>query len=188
MLSVRTENRSSAKHPVMACRDEIPDSVQSDSRARRRSCDRLLAGGRLVPLMAFVAFGAPCLRGCDNDKEPAPKGQGAALVFSSCTICHVDLQEQLARGAHGPARVMCGSCHGESQGHVSDEHNEVKPDRMFAADTASGLCGECHKEQYDRAAAAAGALGCTVCHGAHEVLTGKRAKKATRGLGVKEPH
>jgi hypothetical protein len=110
------------------------------------------------------------------------------LAFSSCTICHVDLQEQLAKGAHGPVGVTCASCHGASQGHVSDEHNEVKPDRMFTADAASGLCGECHNEELGKAAGMQAAPGCVACHGAHEILAGRAAKQARKRLGAKKPH
>ena len=44
------------------------------------------------------------------------------------------------------ARVPnCTGCHGPSKGHVADEQNGVKPDRIPRGDAIAGLCKECHQ-------------------------------------------
>ena len=45
---------------------------------------------------------------------------------------------------HVKAGTDCVACHGPSQGHVADERNNVKPDRLPRAAAISGLCATCH--------------------------------------------
>jgi hypothetical protein len=143
---------------------------------------------RIVRIIVLVLLGARGGGGCDHKDTQAPEPQPVAMVFSECTMCHVDLQEQLVIGAHGSAGLTCASCHGESRGHVTDEHNEVKPDRRFTEETATGLCGECHADHLGKAEAAGPAANCVQCHGVHDILAGKRAKKMKRRLRLKKPH
>ena len=115
------------------------------------------------------------------------RGQtGPSLATGRCLMCHIDLFEQLRGGKHGPdgADLGCESCHGESLGHVRDEHNVVKPDRMFSSADPAGvaaitdLCGLCHAAEADEYRAAAAALterepplpSCTGCHGSHRLV------------------
>ena len=143
---------------------------------------------RIARIIVLILLGARGGGGCDHEKAQTPEPQPVAMVFSKCTMCHVDLQEQLAIGAHGPAGLTCASCHGESQGHVTDEHNDVKPDRRFTKETSLSLCGECHKDQLRKADAVGLAPNCVQCHGAHDILAGKRAKKMKRRLRLKKLH
>jgi len=128
--------------------------------------------------LVALALGARGLAGCDHQ---APEQQKPALVFSRCTMCHVDIQEQVGQGRH--AALGCESCHGDSQPHVSDEHNNVKPDRVFTPETSSELCGECHQEQLQKARAQAGPKPispCITCHSGHRILSKKQPRKAAR--------
>ncbi len=61
----------------------------------------------LVWLAAAAALGVRC-PGCDDGRQRPAKVQEPApmLAFSSCMICHVDLEEGLAKGAHGRAGVV----------------------------------------------------------------------------------
>jgi hypothetical protein len=142
---------------------------------------------RVAQVLALIALGAR--GGCDRHEKPQPRPpKGPAIAFSACTICHVDLQEQLARGAHGPAGVTCASCHGDSQGHVTDEHNNVKPDRLFTAETAPALCGECHEPEYQAARAHEQPPSCVECHEAHEIAVGEQARRLEAERQRKRPH
>jgi hypothetical protein len=114
-------------------------------------------------------------------KPQAPSGVG----YGRCLICHVDLVEQLQSGPHGAegAKLKCETCHGESEGHVRDEHNDIKPDRLFGSDSEQevaalvDLCGQCHQKMADDYREALGNLQerepalptCTGCHGSHKV-------------------
>ncbi len=116
---------------------------------------------------------------------PAARGAGAPpMLFGRCSVCHIDLQEELARGAHGPAKIQCETCHGASDGHVADEHNNVKPDRLFSRKTAPALCAQCHKEQLAGARALLGEPDCLACHGAHETLAGDPPPPTVRNANL----
>ena len=110
---------------------------------------------------------------------------GGGVSGGRCLICHVDLVEQLGAGRHGAegARLTCETCHGESEGHVRDEHNKVKPDRTSGSDTQEArvalvdLCAQCHQKQADDYRDALAKMkrrepalpSCTGCHGSHRV-------------------
>ena len=144
-------------------------------------------GGFLLTLAA-CAMVAVIGQGQDGTKAPS------VIRFSNCLICHLQFEEQLGGGAHGPAGVVCDSCHGESRGHLDDEHNNVKPDRTFTDDTEPALCAECHQEAADRYAAAAtsrsnnGPPACHVCHGSHRLATLDGAQRTARKLKIRRPH
>jgi hypothetical protein len=116
---------------------------------------------------------------------PAGSQDAAGVSGGRCLICHVDLVEQLAAGRHGVdgAKLSCETCHGESEGHVRDEHNNVKPDRTFGSETKEAsaalvdLCAQCHQKEADDYRATLAAMrkrepvlpSCTSCHGSHRV-------------------
>jgi hypothetical protein len=112
--------------------------------------------------------------------------------MSNCLICHLEVEEQLGTGLHGEAGVVCESCHGESRGHLDDEHNNVKPDRRFTGETVPALCAECHAaeaESYAASRALNAALPpCNACHGTHEIASLDAAAEACAELGVGSPH
>ncbi len=110
---------------------------------------------------------------------------GSGVSHGRCLICHVDLVEQLEAGRHGGegAKLKCETCHGESEGHVRDEHNDIKPDRVFGSETEEELaalvelCAGCHKDEAEDFRKAVTELkkrepplpSCTGCHGSHRV-------------------
>jgi len=114
-----------------------------------------------------------------------------SIATGRCLMCHIDLYEQLRGGKHGPdgANLGCETCHGESLGHVRDEHDVVKPDRMFSSADPAGvaaitdLCGVCHAPEADEYRAAVAALtqhepplpSCTGCHGSHRLVRDRLA-------------
>jgi hypothetical protein len=110
---------------------------------------------------------------------------GSGVTHGRCLICHVDLVEQLEAGRHGGegAKLKCEACHGESEGHVQDEHNDIKPDRVFSSKTEEEsaalveLCAGCHNDEAEDFRKAVTELkdreppmpSCTGCHGSHRV-------------------
>jgi hypothetical protein len=112
--------------------------------------------------------------------------EGGGVSGGRCLICHVDLVEQLESGSHGTkgARLSCETCHGDSEGHVRDEHNAVKPDRTFgpqgpeALSALADLCAQCHEKEADDYRDTLAAMrkrepplpSCTGCHGSHRVV------------------
>jgi len=108
----------------------------------------------------------------------------AELRFSNCTICHLQVEEQLGMSVHGRAGVVCESCHGESRGHLDDEHNVLKPDRLFTPETTAAVCAECHPGAADVEPPPA----CATCHGVHGIRTLDEARDICVELGVASPH
>jgi len=87
-------------------------------------------------------------------------------AMSGCSICHVDVEVASKGSKHVAADIGCADCHGKSEGHVRDENNEVKPDRVFAPAEINSFCGDCH----DCSLPADKRLPpkvCTDCHDAH---------------------
>ena len=97
-----------------------------------------------------------------------------SATLGGCTICHVDVADELAGALHQKkAGIACVTCHGHSKGHVQDENNEVKPDRVFARHQIDPLCDGCHfeschhAETNKRLPAGTKRRTCADCHGAH---------------------
>ena len=63
-----------------------------------------------------------------------------------CARCHVaQVLEWSVAAKHGAAGTNCAACHGPSAGHVANERNQVKPDRLPVGMAAiTGLCASCH--------------------------------------------
>jgi formylglycine-generating enzyme required for sulfatase activity len=61
----------------------------------------------------------------------------------------------------------CRGCHGPSRGHVADERNGVKPDRLPRAAEIAGLCLQCHAPKCPKTSAKA---NCQQCHHVHALL------------------
>jgi len=65
--------------------------------------------------------------------------------MSGCSICHVDVEIESKGSRHLAEGIGCSDCHGSSEGHIRDENNEVKPDRVFARADIDSFCNECHE-------------------------------------------
>jgi len=116
-----------------------------------------------------------------NPKDPlayldqfaaAPEGDAAtAETLGACDTCHVDVVDEFTGSVHSDERVGCADCHGASDGHIADENNEVKPDRIFAHADVDRLCATCHECSRSRPVGppAADHQVCTDCHAAHRL-------------------
>lgn len=96
-------------------------------------------------LILFLA-GVSCLpvrgdEGADVTREANPAPSGA---MSGCSICHVDVEIESKSSRHVAEGIGCVDCHGASEGHILDENNDVKPDRVFSRADSVSLCNRCH--------------------------------------------
>jgi formylglycine-generating enzyme required for sulfatase activity len=68
---------------------------------------------------------------------------------------------------HSKVEVNCQACHGLSQGHVVNERDEVKPDRIPHGAAIAGLCRTCHVSGCPKTAQTA---DCQSCHHVHALV------------------
>ena len=75
---------------------------------------------RLI-ILALIAFAAAA----QTSTDPARLREAGV-----CSRCHVAQVLEWSTSRHTAAGVACQNCHGSSKGHVANERNEVKPDRL----------------------------------------------------------
>ena len=117
------------------------------------------------------------------ETSPLPDATSdAAEKFDGCDTCHIDVADEVVHTRHQAKGVTCARCHGKSIGHVRDENNEVKPDRVFTRRNTDKWCGVCHQCSRPGAAKPPARPGpdhktCTDCHGSHKIVRqGKPAR------------
>src|SRR2546428_11405777 len=84
-----------------------------------------------------------------GDQERAEGPGRARAEFKAagvCARCHVVSVLEWGISGHFTADTGtdCKSCHGASPGHVANERNEVKPDRLPRDAQITKLCVSCH--------------------------------------------
>ncbi len=89
-----------------------------------------------------------------------------------CARCHVSSTLEWGIAKHntitnGTRLPNCTGCHGPSKGHVADEQNGVKPDRIPRGEAIAALCLECHK---DGCPETKEVKGCQECHHPHALV------------------
>jgi len=84
-----------------------------------------------------------------------------------CSRCHVVQVLEWGVSKHAEVRTTCKRCHGPSLGHVANERNEVKPDRLPQGEAIAGLCSKCHEDGCPETSATA---TCQECHHVHALL------------------
>lgn len=103
-----------------------------------------------------------------------------------CSRCHVAqvLEWTVAAKSHGAAGTTCQSCHGPSAGHVANERNQVKPDRLPVGGAEVGaLCASCHTAGCPKTSKR---VECQSCHHPH-ALTNPNEKELKRGEASEAP-
>ncbi|MBN2295910.1 MAG: hypothetical protein JXM70_25995 [Pirellulales bacterium] len=66
-------------------------------------------------------------------------------ILGGCDTCHIDVADDFVGSLHFKEKIGCKKCHGSSDGHVSDENNDIKPDEVFARKDINRLCEVCHE-------------------------------------------
>ncbi|MCZ2148926.1 MAG: cytochrome c3 family protein [Bryobacterales bacterium] len=100
-----------------------------------------------------------------------------------CSRCHVVQVLEWSASKHPAAGTGCQSCHGKSEGHVANERNEVKPDRLPHGDREVALlCASCHAAGCPKTSKTS---GCSSCHHAH-ALSNPNDKQLRQTAAVTE--
>ena len=84
-----------------------------------------------------------------------------------CARCHVISVVEWGISRHQQAGTGCVDCHGASRGHVADERDNVKPDRIPRAAAIAGLCATCHQAGCPKSKQAD---ACQNCHHVHALV------------------
>jgi formylglycine-generating enzyme required for sulfatase activity len=91
-----------------------------------------------------------------------------------CARCHVAQVLEWTTSGHQAAAVDCQSCHGPSKGHVTDERNVVKPDKLPQGAAIAGLCQSCHSQGCPKTGRRD---ACQSCHHAHALFNPNENKE-----------
>ena len=154
--------------------------------AGRSCCFALIQGGAAAP---------PCHSGCGSFRQRyAISGLGllaAGLLFLTqmplpaqpgrpqeldkagvCSRCHVTVALEWGIAKHhtitnGTRVPNCTGCHGPSLGHVMDEENGIKPDRIPRGAAIATLCLECHEDGCPKTE---NVKDCQTCHHPHALV------------------
>jgi formylglycine-generating enzyme required for sulfatase activity len=84
-----------------------------------------------------------------------------------CARCHVISVVEWGISGHQKAGTDCIACHGPSLGHVRDERNNIKPDRLPHAAAIAGLCATCHPAGCPKSKRTD---ACQTCHHVHALV------------------
>ncbi len=99
-----------------------------------------------------------------------------------CARCHVSSSLEWGISKHYKSSVNCTGCHGESAGHVLNEQNGIKPDRIPRRAAIAGLCLTCHQAGCPKTG---GKTDCQSCHQVHALVNptaGATSDERTREL------
>lgn len=94
-------------------------------------------------------------------------GQTRVQQAGVCSRCHVVSVLEWNLSRHSKVEVNCQACHGPSKGHVANERDEVKPDRIPHGAAIAGLCRTCHVSGCPKTARTA---DCQTCHHVHALV------------------
>jgi formylglycine-generating enzyme required for sulfatase activity len=114
--------------------------------------------GRLILLAATLSLPFAAMPQ-DEDRQFRQAGV--------CGRCHVISVVEWGISAHRQAGAGCTACHGSSEGHVIDERNNVKPERIPHGEALAALCAGCHDGGCPVSRRKA---GCRTCHHSHALV------------------
>jgi formylglycine-generating enzyme required for sulfatase activity len=93
-----------------------------------------------------------------------------------CGRCHVISVVEWSMSKHRMVGTGCTECHGVSKGHVIDERNNIKPDKLPREQAIAPFCNSCHEH---------GCLNtkkksdCQSCHHVHALVDPNRPAKVS---------
>jgi formylglycine-generating enzyme required for sulfatase activity len=112
------------------------------------------------PLL-WSLFLLPPVYGAPAQVDDARKQAG------ECARCHAIAVVEWAYSKHYEAGTDCKACHGASRGHVADERNNVKPDRLPHQAAIAELCLGCHEKECPKSKKTG---SCQDCHHVHALV------------------
>lgn len=92
-------------------------------------------------------------------------------VAGVCGRCHVTSVLEWSLSKHKNTYANCTGCHGPSQGHVTDERNNIKPERIPRGQAIASLCSTCHPAGCPKSGEK---VNCQNCHQAHALVNPSR--------------
>ncbi len=119
---------------------------------------------RLTPRFVLFLFAAAVVAQSPSDQQFKEAGV--------CARCHVISVVEWGMSRHRQAGIACVACHGTSQGHVKDERNNIKPERLPRAAAIAGLCAGCHSSGCPKTQQTA---SCQDCHHSHALVDPKKS-------------
>ena len=96
-------------------------------------------------------------------QQPTPE----IVQAGSCGRCHISSVLEWGLSLHQKKGTDCVACHGASQGHIIDERNNVKPERIPRGAAIASLCATCHTAGCPKSKQTA---NCQTCHHPHALL------------------
>ncbi|MFN0170714.1 MAG: SUMF1/EgtB/PvdO family nonheme iron enzyme [Bryobacteraceae bacterium] len=84
-----------------------------------------------------------------------------------CGRCHVISVVEWGMSGHAKTGTGCVACHGTSQGHIIDERNNIKPERVPQGAAMATLCATCHAAGCPKSA---NKTNCQTCHHYHALV------------------
>jgi formylglycine-generating enzyme required for sulfatase activity len=113
----------------------------------------------------------------------ASENGGASPEFNQagvCARCHVVSVLEWSISGHVAAATNCQHCHGASLGHVANERNEVKPDRLPRGEAiAAQVCSSCHDSGCPETEQA---QNCQQCHHVHALINPAQPRETNNRL------
>ncbi len=88
-----------------------------------------------------------------------------------CGRCHVISVVEWAMSKHRAVGTGCTECHGVSQGHVIDERNNIKPEKLPHGQAIAGFCNSCHQAGCPKSKQK---VDCQKCHHVHALVDPNR--------------
>jgi formylglycine-generating enzyme required for sulfatase activity len=114
---------------------------------------------------------------------PQPAAPASRADFSPahlCSRCHLHDMLEWSISGHAKAETTCTACHGPSEGHLIDERNLIKPDRVPHGEAIAPLCLGCHGQGCPQSKRKD---SCQTCHHVHALLDASK-----QGAAGPNPH
>ena len=113
---------------------------------------------RIIPALTLILLAGT---------TPAPAQDEHFKKAGACGRCHVISVVEWGISRHAAASTDCIACHGVSEGHVIDERNNIKPERIPRGAASASLCAGCHSGGCPKTKQTA---ACGTCHHFHALL------------------
>lgn len=105
-------------------------------------------------------------------------------LAGACGRCHVISVVEWSMSTHRMVGAGCTECHGVSKGHVIDERNNIKPDKLPREQAIVSLCSSCHEHGCPKTKKKS---GCQSCHHVHALVDPNRPAKVSEVIAPTQP-